>query len=252
MSAYYDTYDYLSYWDSRKYEHESEVLALKAYLSRIPEVDKAIEIGGGFGRLVPYFSFRVKRVTLTDPSQKLLSHAKARLTGLKNIVFLQSTLENLRERTKPNKFDLVLMIRVAHHLPDLEEAVREISSVTTDNGYLIFEFANKIHFKSLLKHILKGDFGYFSSKEAVDLRGKKSKRIKTIAFVNHHPKFVKEVLERNGFDILENRSVSNIRSTYAKRHIPLNLLIWVESILQKPLSYIWFGPSIFVLAKKRG
>lgn len=252
MPAFYDKYDYLSYWDSRKYEHESEVLALKAYLSKIPEAERAIEIGGGFGRLVPYFAFRVKKVVLTDPSAKLLAHAKKSLTTVKNVTFLQSTLGNLRDRTKPNKFDLVVMIRVAHHLPKLETAIEEISSVTADNGYLIFEFANKIHFKSLLKHILKGDFGYFSSKEAVDVRSPKAIRKKTIAFVNHHPRLVKEVLESNGFEILENRSVSNIRSTYAKTHIPLNLLIWVESLLQNPLAYIWFGPSIFVLARKRG
>lgn len=252
MPAFYDTYDYRTYWDTRKYEHESEVLTVKSFLAKIPTVDKAIEIGGGFGRMVPYYSYRVKKVILTDPSAKLLSYAKNSLIELKNITFLQSTLENLRERTRPNKFDLVIMVRVAHHLPNLNKAIGEIAMVTADNGYLIFEYANKVHFKSLAKQILKGNFGYLSSKEYVDVRSPKSIKKKTIAFVNHHPNFVSEILQENGFEILETRSVSNIRSSYVKSHIPLNLLIWVESILQKPLGYIWFGPSIFVLARKKG
>lgn len=84
------------------------------------------------------------------------------------------------------------------------------------------------------------------------MRSEKSKLAKTLPFLNHHPRVIKEALKKYGFEIIEKRSVSNIRSPYTKKHIPISVLLWVEKILQIPLSYLNFGPSIFVLARKRG
>src|SRR5471030_1691282 len=118
MSAFYDSYDYTSYWQGREYEHESEVIAVREFLNKIPKVNKALEIGGGYGRLVPYYIYRTKQTTLTDPSAKLLSLAKERLANFKNLNIKQSTLENLTTKFKAGSFDLLLMIRVMHHLKD--------------------------------------------------------------------------------------------------------------------------------------
>ena len=118
MSAFYDTYDYTSYWQGREYEHESEVIAIRELLNKIPNINKALEIGGGYGRLVPYYIYRTKQTTLTDPSSKLLSLAKERLASFKNLKIEQSTLENLNTKFRPSSFDLVVMVRVMHHLKD--------------------------------------------------------------------------------------------------------------------------------------
>lgn len=252
MGAYYDTYDYTSYWNEREYEHESEVISLKSLLNQIPEVSKALEIGGGFGRLVPHFSYRAKSVTLTEPSAKLLSLAKDRLSNLNNVVFVQSTLENLIKKFRKNSFDLVVMIRVMHHLPNHKQVFATINSLTAPNGYLIIEFANKIHFKAAASQVLKGNFKYITNPETLDIRSEKSKKQKTIAFVNYHPIVITKGLEEAGFKVLDIRSVSNIRSPFVKKYIPKSVLLGLEKLLQKPLSYIYFGPSIFILAQKRG
>jgi len=75
MAAAYDTYDYPGYWIGREYEHEAEIFAIKSFLKKIPVIKNVVEIGAGFGRLVPAYFFRARRVVLTDPSSKLLKIA---------------------------------------------------------------------------------------------------------------------------------------------------------------------------------
>lgn len=252
MSAYYDAYDYPSYWKGREYEHGSEVICLKVLLSKIPKIDRAIEIGGGYGRLVPHYIFRTKMTFLTDPSSKELSQAKVMMPQFKNIKYLQSTLDNLPKKVKKHSFDLVLMIRVMHHLTKPDEAFSDIEKLVKPGGYLILEFANKIHFKKVIEEFMKGNFGFINERKEIDIRSEKSKKQKTIAFLNYHPDIIKEELKKYGFEIQEIMSVSNIRSPFLKKHMPINLLLSFEKMLQKPLSYVFFGPSIFLLAKKKG
>ena len=252
MVAYYDSYDYSSYWSGREYEHESEVVCLKEFLAKIPKIDRTIEIGGGYGRLVPYYIYRTKLAILTDPSAKLLSLAKQQLATYKNIKYLQATLEHLPEKVQRKSFDLVMMIRVMHHIDNPEKAFEDIEKLVTPGGFFILEFANKIHFKKVLAETLKGNFGFVKQKEEVDVRSEKSKKQKTISFLNYHPGFIKQLLEKHNFEIIETRSVSNVRSPLLKRHLSKEVLVWLEKMLQKPFSYIFFGPSIFILAKKKG
>ena len=86
MAAYYDSYNYSSYWHGRDYEHESEVLAIKSYLAKIPKIEKVLDIGCGYGRLAPVYVYRAKKIVLADPSRKLLSEAKKRIASIKQIL----------------------------------------------------------------------------------------------------------------------------------------------------------------------
>ena len=74
----------------------------------------------------------------------------------------------------------------------------------------------------------------------------------TLPFINYHPDQIYEKLNTAGFDIIEKRSVSNIRSTFIKKFFPFHILVDLEKYLQLPLAKVNFGPSIFVLARKRG
>ncbi len=252
MGAYYDSYNYLSYWQGREYEHESEVVAIRQFLGRIPKIDKALEIGGGYGRLLPYYVFRTKNTILTEPSSKLLSLAKKRLIELKNVKFIQSRIETLDSKIRARSMDLIVMIRVMHHIEKPDYAFETIEKLLAPNGYLILEFANKIHLKKVISQIFKANFRFIFNEETIDVRSKSSKRKRTIVFLNYHPNVIKKELEKHNFEILEIRSVSNIRSPFLKKYLPLSTLLELEKFLQKILSPIYFGPSIFVLARKRG
>lgn len=250
MPAAYDNYDYPTYWKNRDYEHKSEYIAIKNFLKRIPEIERSIEIGAGFGRILPSYRYRVKKIILSDPSAKLISKARNKYKTFTNIDFIQSTLNNLKDHIKNKSFDLCLMIRVLHHINDIDSAFKIIYGLLKEKGYLILEFPNKNHLKANFRNFLKGDFTYPINIFPIDLRSKKHIRNNTLPFINYHPDDILTKLKIAGFEIIETRSVSNIRSSYMKKLFPLSFLLDIENILQIPFSKIYFGPSFFVLAKK--
>jgi ubiquinone/menaquinone biosynthesis C-methylase UbiE len=251
MPAAYDNYDYPAYWKGRDYEHSSEFLAIKELLLKIPRVDRSIEVGAGFGRLLPSYQFRVKKIVLSDPSAKLISKAKKKYHNNKRVEFIQATLSNLKNKKRAKSFDLCIMVRVLHHIEDIEKAFKDVSALLKDKGYFILEFPNKTHLKASVKNIMKGDLTYPINIFPIDIRSKKHIKKKTLPFVNYHPDQILEKLKESGFEIIETRSVSNIRSTFMKRLFPISFLLDLEKLLQIPLSKINFGPSFFVLARKR-
>ena len=252
MPAAYDNYDYPSYWKNRGYEHNSEFIAIKEFLNKIPRLTKSIEIGSGFGRLVPSYLFRVKKALLTDPSARLISLSMKKYSNNKRLEFMQSKLENLEHKKIFNSFDLCVMVRVLHHIEDIDNAFKIIFKILIKGGYFILEFPNKSHLKANIRHFLKGDITYPINIFPIDLRSKKDVKKNTLPFVNYHPDQIIEKLKNSGFEIVEIRSVSNVRSTLVKKLIPLHILLDLEKYLQIPLAKISFGPSFFILAKKTG
>ncbi len=250
MPAAYDQYDYPSYWRNRTYEHQGEVIALKAFLEKIPRVTSIIDIGAGFGRHTPNYIYRAKKIVLSDPSGRLLKTAKDKLVNYKKVKFIQSRLENLPDKLRGKKFDLAIFVRVIHHIQDPHKAVGLLDQVIEPGGYLIIEFANKIHGKEVIRRFLKGDFTYPLDIFPKDKRSDKSIEDNSIPFLNFHPDVIKEALLEKRYKIIETRSVSNVRSSFLKRLLPYAVLVSIESLLQRPLAFFKFGPSIFILARK--
>ncbi len=249
MAAHYDTYDYPTYWIGREYEHGAEVVALKAFLEKIPKIDTILEIGAGFGRLTPSYLFRARKIILSDPSSRLLAIARDTFQERKNVKFIQSCAENLPQKIAKESIDVIILVRVLHHLKDPDNFFDVCSRLLKKNGYLILEFPNKKHLKATLKEFFKGNFTFpldIFPKHIGSVRRKKS----TLPFLNFHPEIVEHELEERGFEIKEGRSVSNIRSAFFKKLLASETLIAIERVLQGPLYLISFGPSIFLLAQK--
>lgn len=251
MIAPYDSFDYPSYWTDREYEHKSEVVALKAFLGRIHKINTILEVGAGFGRLFLHYSYRAKKIILSDPSSKLLRIAKDTFRKRKNVMYLESTLQNLSNKIA-SPVDLVIMVRVIHHIDAPEPAFRALAKIIRKKGYLILEFANKRHAKAVIKSLIHRNFGFIKDKETFDIRSSVNISEGSLPFLNYHPEIIESLLAKYGFEIIEKRSVSNIRIPLAKSILPIDLLLVVEKLLQKPLAFFDFGPSIFVLARKRG
>jgi ubiquinone/menaquinone biosynthesis C-methylase UbiE len=250
MSAHYDSYDYPSYWEGREYENESEVIAIKSLLNKIPRIKTIIDIGGGYGRLTPTYSFRAKKIILTDPSAKLLSVAKNNLKENNKVELIQSLIENLPTKIKSKSVDLAIMVRVIHHLEKPEKAFKIVHRILKPGGYFIIEFANKSHGKAVIRELAKGNLTFSHDIFPQDIRSARNIRKGTIPFINYHPDEIVRFLKESGFNVIEKLSVSNIRNTKLKSLISLENLLSLERVLQKPLSYINFGPSIFILARK--
>jgi len=248
MPAAYDTYDYPGYWKKREYEHLSEEIAVKDFLERIDQIGTFLEIGTGYGRLAPSYIFRSKKVILTDPSSKLLAIARTNLKQ-KNVEFIHSSIENLPSKLRPKSIDVTLLVRVLHHIEKPADAFTIISRLLKDKGYLILEFPNKGHFKAIIKEFLKGNLTFPHDISPKDLTVKRRKKF--LPFMNFHPDKITHTLKEAGFEVLQQRSVSNIRSTLLKKILPLSTLILLEKFAQSNLGKLNFGPSIFLLARKK-
>ena len=237
-------YDYTSYWFGRDYENEAELLALKKFLPRTFDKDKSvIDIGGGYGRLILFLNSIFGKITILDYSQKQLDLTKenANKIGV-SIDTIQSDIYELAKNVQ-TKFDYALMVRVSHHLKDLDSAFNQIYEILNDGGIFILEVANKMHFKSLIANVIKGNFRYFN-RDSINIA------TKNVTFLNHHPKRVEALLKKSGFKIESKLSVSNFRSPFIKKFVPIKLLLIVENKLQRILSLLYFGPSIFYKVRK--
>ena len=245
----YDFFNYLGYWQGREYEDSAEKLALKKLFAKIPQRDSLIDIGGGFGRLSDTYVSKFSRCLLIDSSEKLLKQAKTRLKEYKNIKIQEGGAEDIPAST--DEFDTALLIRLVHHFPEPLKAFKEACRVLKPGGFLILEFANKIHFYARVRAYLRGDFGFTRNTEPIDVRSRQSIAQGNIPFLNHHPIQIKKLLIKAGFEIKDQLSVSNLRHSLVKKIIPCWALLFLESSLQRLGSKIYFGPSIFFLARKK-
>lgn len=250
MPAAYDYYDYPSYWKERDYEHASECLVLRHFLNKIKSIDRLIDVGAGYGRLTHEYIHRAKHITLLDPSARLLSIARNNLKS-KKINYVHSNIANLKTRIKPKSHDLVVFIRVVHHLENPDKSFKTLNRILKNGGYLIMEFANNHNFKKTFLEFIKGNVTFPIEIFPKDIRCKENIKKRTLPFINYHPDDIKEKLENSGFNIIEKITVSNVRNSFIKKHLSFEMLLYIESYFQKRLSFINFGPSIFILAQKR-
>lgn len=247
IKAPYDLCDYAEFWKGREYEDQAERIALKKFFDQISTKNLLLDIGGGYGRLTTLYAPLFKKCFIIDPAEKLLNEGKKNLAILENVVFQKGDSEHF----PPGPFDVVLMVRVAHHLPNIKPTFTEIYKILQPQGCFIIEFANKIHFLAKLRSLSLRNSSYLSNLNQVDVRSEKAKEEGKIIFVNHHPKRIEELLKETGFRIVDKLSVSNFRHSIIKKIVPLGVLLFLENHLQKPLSSINFGPSVFLLCQKK-
>ena len=86
--------------------------------------------------------------------------------------------------------------------------------------------------------------------KAVDVRSLQNRTDAEIPFVNHNPHTVIRQLNYAGLRIERTLSVSNLRQPHLKKIMPRFIMLFLENILQVPLSHLYFGPSIFFLVRK--
>ena len=99
--------------------------------------DKEIlDFGGGTGLLTLPLAKQAKSVTLVDISEKMLEQArlKAEQQDINNIQFLE---QDLLENPLKKEFDLIVVCRVLHHMPDLDAALSLLHQHLKADGQLL-------------------------------------------------------------------------------------------------------------------
>lgn len=238
------SHNYLQYWQGRAYENAAEQIAIKRLLKGF-HFDRAVDVGGGYGRLCLLLEEYADKVILAEPSQQQLDIAKEFLAGHPQIERKLLQADDLK--FKNGSIDLVTMIRVMHHLPDPSAEFKEISRILSPEGYFVLEMANYTHARNRLKHLLRGQR---MPQRPVDIRSIANRRDDEIAFVNHNPKTVIKQLAHAGLKVERVLSVSNLRSPMLKKIVPRAGMLAAERVLQPALAKTYFGPSVFFLVRK--
>lgn len=237
-------HNYLRYWDGRDYENAAEEMAIRRLLEG-KRFRKAVDIGGGYGRLCVLLEEYADKVTLAEPSQQQLDLAKDYLKDHPEVDRKLMQADELK--FKDGELDLLTMIRVMHHLPNPAPEFGEISRVLADDGYAIIEVANYAHARNRVKHLIKGKK---LPQDPVDIRSASNRTKDEIPFVNHNPETVIKQMAHAGLKVEKVLSVSNLRSQGLKKIMPKGAMLAIEKALQPALASSYFGPSVFFLVKK--
>lgn len=242
-SKFYDQagYSYVDYWKGRDYEHQAEEVAIRRLLAG-RHFGHGIDLGGGFGRLTKLIAEYCDQADLVEPSENQRAEGKKFLAETPNAGIKEGTVTEIPYPDA--SLDLVLVVRVLHHVPETASAFAEIARVLKPGGYLLMEVANSKHIKARLRSLAKGQRIPRTpiSQAAAD---------PSVPFVNHHPDVIREQLAAAGFTTEQRLSVSNLRLPGVKRLLSPKALLTLEKSVQKPLSHFDFGPSLVTLARKQ-
>lgn len=237
----YEGSDYqLSFWEKggREYEDRVEAIALERLLP--PTGQLLLELGAGAGRNTPrYTSF--SRIVLLDYSLSQLQLAQQRLGASQRYTYVAADLYRLP--FVDGLFDAATMIRTLHHLKEPALALSQVRRVLQPGAVFILEYANKRNLKAIARYWLgKQSWSPFSLEpvEFAELN------------FDFHPQAVRGWLSRAGFSIERQLTVSHFRLGWLKRLLPLNLLVYLDSLFQWSGAWWQLTPSVFLAAKAQG
>lgn len=221
------------FWSaSRAYEDLAERIALETLLPR--RGGRLIEIGAGAGRLYDLYA-GFDDVYLLDYAHTQLRQAVERVG--QDARYVQGDIYNLA--FPDDFFDVVVTVRVLHHVLDLPAAFEEISRVVKPGGLYVLEFANKRNLKAILRYLAgRGRSGEqpfsLDPYEFVPLN------------VDYHPAYVRWELQVAGFTPEEQLAVSHFRLPVLKRLVPAHTLAQLDGLLQAPAAPLTLGPSVML------
>ncbi len=238
----YNGYDYKKeFWEDvdREYEDQADRMAIRKLLPK--RMEKFADIGGGYGRLANEYLKRAHKVIIFDYSKTELKQAKD-IYGDK----IETRAGDIYELPfKDGELDGLMMIRVTHHLKNMDKAMTELYRVLKPGGVAVIEVANKRTLPKMARFITgRSNVNPFDKKVA------NYKEISADGFYNYHPKYVEEIFKKTGFKTEKILSVSNFRSKSLKKVLGTKALVKMENGAQQALAPIRFAPSIYYKLRK--
>jgi SAM-dependent methyltransferase len=232
----YEEYDYRgAFWPGRDYEDAVERIALRKLLPA--GGGRLVEIGAGFGRLADLYA-GYRQVILLDPAKSQLREAQQRWAGDDRFIYVAGDIYNLPLST--NCFDVVLTVRMLHHLSDLATAFLELHRILRHQGRYILEYANKRNLKEIVRYLVRRSRKEPFSPQPVEYLP---------LHFNFHPSYVENRLRETGFVPERTLAVSSLRLAFLKRVLPLSWLVRLDGLLQSRTAPLKLAPSIFLLAR---
>ena len=243
-----DDYDYRSHWQHRDYEQWAESRVLQHIFQDIEEVSWLIDLGGGFGRNAVHYFQHTTLAVVVDYSLENLKRAATMYeeeVRSERLFLLRADLYHLP--FIDGAFDMGLTVRVLHHLPHIEAAIKEMGRVISHRWLL--DVPIKHHALACIRGIVRGKFNELFSSEPKMLGSDET------PFANYSLMHVRRLLATYGWENQVVASVNNFRRW--DQHLPqwciacLRPLVYGLEMLMQWAGRGWWGPSQFVQATRR-
>jgi SAM-dependent methyltransferase len=131
--ADYTGFDFESLWSGREKVTRIEEALLRVALGEHHQA-RVLELGTGFGRLTPALRAQTEEYVGVDFDPRALARARGTVLGTA-AASSRWVLANLHHLPfSPGSFSAIVMVRVAHHLPYWEEAVRSAAELLQPGG----------------------------------------------------------------------------------------------------------------------
>ena len=227
-----------AFWESkdRAYEDRVERLALRKLLPAGGR--RLLEVGAGFGRLTDEYS-AFDQVVVMDYSLSQLQYAQEYLGRSSRFVYVAADAYQLP--FGDSVFDAATMIRVLHHMADVPAVLAQVHRVLAAGSPFILEHANKRHLKSIGRYLLRQQSWNPFDRQPVEF---------VELNFDFHPAYVRQELNRAGFELKQRLPVSFFRMGLLKRYLPADFIVNADNVLQQ--SGFLYSPSVFIKSIARG
>jgi SAM-dependent methyltransferase len=246
----YDTpgYDYRDYWQDRDYEQWSEGRILDRTLPLLGRPRWFVDLGGGYGRNAAYYRRRCDNYVIADYSATNLGNAARLLRD--DVATGRAVLVRCDLLALPfvdAAFDAGLVVRVLHHVTDIDRGLAEMGRVIGDRWLL--DVPIKHHALAMLRSATPGRW------RAARAPQPRVTGHTEHAFRNFQLASVRRTLHGLGWDTTLAASANNLRR-WDRGHLPTPLVRalqpgarLVDAAAQR-CGRGWWGPNQFVLARR--
>jgi SAM-dependent methyltransferase len=162
--------------DLRGYSRTARKLRLKTTLKNIPvPVGSILEIGCGGGFSAQYLNGQFNRYLGVDHSEKLITYAR-KYHRRPGVAFVCTDIDNFKT---VEKFDVILMIGVLHHLTEVGEVVDNLKPFLKESGVIIVNEPQKGNVVIALLRKLRKLLDARYSSDQVEFSGKELEELFT-------------------------------------------------------------------------
>ena len=130
----YENYDYLNEWKNRDILDNAERVLIRKLAGK-PKI--TLEMGGGFGRITSILESLSEETYMVDYSSRNIAEASKRLSKTK---ITRCNFFNLP--FDDGMFDLIVMVRVMHHIEDPQRLYREVERVAMNGARFVVSVPN--------------------------------------------------------------------------------------------------------------
>jgi SAM-dependent methyltransferase len=240
-------YDYRTYWTGRDYEQWAEDRVMRRLVPRLGRAGWFIDFGGGFGRNAAHYRDQVDRYVIADYSATNLSAAAQELRP--DVDAGRTFLVRCDLAALPfadHAFDAAIVVRVLHHLTDLDGALAEMGR--TVSGRWLLDVPIKHHALGLLRGAVRRDWRRITGPAPL-MTG-----TSRYPFWNFQLTAVRELLAAAGWRTKVAASVNNLRRW--DRRLPGRLVrtlapgVRLAELAGQRGGRGWWGPNQFLLADR--